>query len=127
MPRSNSKASATSPPPPDKVVGGLLDNSSESECVNSVCLGVIDDCEVINVDSVPGSSIKKSLEKPCCGPSEQVSLPTGDYFELLSQFVTLMEHRGASSNFAASKWHDFSVVPTRPSSTERMKGSATFF
>ena len=87
MPCSNSKAQATiSTLPPCKVVGGSRDYSSESECVNSMRLGVINECKVNNVDSVPGSFVKKSLEKPCCGPSEQVSLPTGDYSELFSLF-----------------------------------------
>ena len=45
MPRSNSKAPATiSIPPPDKVVGGSWDKSSESECVNIVCSGDNDEC-----------------------------------------------------------------------------------
>ena len=61
-------------------------------------MGVVDECKVINVESVPGSSVKKGLEKPHCGPFEPVSIPTGDYSELFSQFVTFMEHRGTSSN-----------------------------
>ena len=92
---SNSKAPAmVSTPPPDKVVGGPQDIASESDCVNSVHSGV-DECKVINVESVPGSSVKKGLEKPPCGPSEPVSFSAGNYSELFNQFVSFMNHHRA--------------------------------
>ena len=62
MSRSNSKALATvSTPPPDKVLGGPRNIASESDCVNSGRSSIVDECEVINVDSVPCSSVKKGL------------------------------------------------------------------
>ena len=50
----------------------------ESDCVNSGRSSVVDERRVINVDSVPGSSLTKGLEKPSGGPSEPVSIPAGD-------------------------------------------------
>ena len=75
MPRSNSKASATiSTPTLGKVVGGPRDIANESDCVNSVRVSTIDECKVINVDTVPGSSVMKGLEKPSCGPLSRSQL-----------------------------------------------------
>ena len=83
MPRSNSKAPATvSIPTPDKVVGGPREIANESDCGKSIVASANEECTM--VDTVPGSSVKKDIEKPSCGPSEMVSHLAGDHAELFN-------------------------------------------
>ena len=124
LPRSNSKASATiSTPPLVKVLGGPREIANISDCGLSVVANAYEECTMI--DTVPGSSVKKDIEKPSCSPSESVSPLAGDHAELFNEFLAFMNFRGAPlDKRSASK---LPVDPTRPSSTIYRKGPATAF
>ena len=113
MPRSNSKAPATvSTPPSDQVVGGPRDIANESDCVKSVHASTNEECKVITINTVPGSSVMKGLEKPSCGPSEPVSTLAGDRVV----FLSFLEFRSASLDCSSSKLYATPIGPTRPPS-----------
>ena len=76
--------------------------------IESVRTSAIDECKVVNVDTVPGSSVVKGLEKPSCGP-----------------LLSFTKFCGASFDHSASKLHVTSLGPTRPLSTNVLKGPAT--
>ena len=71
-----------------------------------------EECKVIIVDTVPGSSVVKGLEKPSCGPSEPVSTLAGDRVV----FLSFLEFRSASLDRSSAKLYATPVGPTRPSS-----------
>ena len=63
-------------------MGGPREIANISDCGLRVVANAYEECTMI--DTVPGSSVKKDIEKPSCGPSEMVSHLAGDHAELFN-------------------------------------------
>ena len=107
-------------------MGGPREIANESGCGKSVA-SANEECTMI--DTVPGSSVKKDIEKPFCGSSESVSPLAGERAVL---FFEILSNKKVHEIFAALLWinallQNFMILLLAPLARHRQfrKGPAT--